>query len=276
MLNMTTHSHGKLNQLQQLPDGVLVDAAWLERYGYSSSLRSQYVKAGWLNQPAPRVYRRSHVELTWEQAVISLQSFMDYPLTVGGRTALEELGFSHFLGDQREVHLYGPTKPPGWLAALPLSVTFRWHNSARLFDDEPEPSAQDSAPAEVPSLLPGGYAASGGTMRWPLRLSSAERAILEWLDELPARDSFHHLDMVMEGLTNLSPRRLQTVLQNCRSVKVKRLFFYFADRHRHAWLSQLNKSVIDLGTGKRHLVKGGKLDPTYLITVPEEMAHGLS
>lgn len=273
---MATYSHGKLNQLQQLPEGVLVDAAWLERHGYSSSLRSQYVKAGWLNQPAPRVYRRSHVELTWEQAVTSLQSFMDYPLTVGGRTALEELGFAHYLGEQREVHLYGPTKPPGWLAGLPLQVAFRWHNSARLFDDKEETSAHAPAPVETPSLLPSGFMASGGAMRWPLRLSSAERAILEWLDELPTRETFHHLDMVMEGLANLSPRRLQPLLQNCRSVKVKRLFFYFADRHRHAWLSQLDKSAIHLGTGKRHLVKGGKLDPTYLITVPEEMTHGLS
>lgn len=32
---------------------------------------------------------------------------------------------------------------------------------------------------------------------------------------------------------------------------------------------------MDLGTGKRVLVKGGKLDPTYLITVPEEL-DGLS
>lgn len=272
---MAKQSHGKLNQLQQLPDGVLIDAAWLERRGYSSSLRSQYVKAGWLNQPAPRVYRRSNGALTWEQAVTSLQAFMEYPLTVGGRTALEELGFAHYLGQQRDVHLYGPSKPPGWLAHLPLDVAFRWHNSARLFDEAPETSAVPSAGEGTPPMLPGGFMASGGTLRWPLRLSSAERAILEWLDELPNRESFHHLDMAMEGLANLSPRRLQPLLETCRSVKVKRLFFYFADRHRHAWLGQLDKKAVDLGSGKRGLVKGGKLDPTYLITVPEDM-HGLS
>lgn len=275
MLSMTVASLGKLNQLQKLPDGVLVDAAWLERHGYSSSLRSQYVKAGWLNQPAPRVYRRSHGDLTWQQAVTSLQAFMDYPLTVGGRTALEELGFAHYLGEQRDVHLYGPTRPPGWLAALPLNVTFRWHNSARLFDAVQEKSTFEPVAKESPSLLPGGFMASGATMQWPLRLSSAERAILEWLDELPDHESFHHLDMAMEGLANLSPRRLQPLLERCRSVKVKRLFFYFADRHRHAWLGQLDKAAVDLGTGKRRLAKGGKLDPTYLITVPEDM-HGLS
>ena len=36
-------------------------------------------------------------------------------------------------------------------------------------------------------------------------LSSPERAILELLDELPKRESFHQADMLMEGLTNLRP-----------------------------------------------------------------------
>ena len=64
---MAAGNRGKLNQLQQLPDGALVDAAWLERRGYSSSLRSQYVKAGWLNPPAPRVYRRGNSPLGWRE-----------------------------------------------------------------------------------------------------------------------------------------------------------------------------------------------------------------
>jgi hypothetical protein len=43
-----------------------------------------------------------------------------------------------------------------------------------------------------------------------------------------------------------------------------------ADRHHHAWLNRLDKDSIDLGTGKRMLVRGGKLDRVYQITVPEE------
>ena len=72
---MATGNRGKLNQLQQLPDGALFDAAWLERRGYSSSLRSQYVKAGWLTEPAPRAYRRGNSPLGWREAIISLQTF---------------------------------------------------------------------------------------------------------------------------------------------------------------------------------------------------------
>jgi hypothetical protein len=104
-----------------------------------------------------------------------------------------------------------------------------------------------------------------------MRLASAERALFQLLDELPAHESFHQVDKLVEGLANLSPRHLQIQLEACRSVKVKRLFFFFADRHRHAWLDGIDKDAVDLGTGKRMLVKGGKLDPTYLITVPGDL-----
>jgi len=279
MLSMATENRGKLNRLQQLPDGALVDAAWLERRGYSSSLRSQYVKAGWLNQPAPRVYRRGNSPIGWREAIISLQTFLESDLTVGGRSALEELGYGHYLGRRREVHLYGAQRPPGWLAALPLEVKFVWHNSRRLFPDDPvvtrSDDAQSGASGEPLPVLPDGFLISDGTAKWGLRLASAERALFQLLDELPGRETFHQVDMLMEGLANLSPRSLQVQLASCTSIKVKRLFFYFADRHRHAWLERLDRSAVDLGTGKRVLVKGGKLDPTYLITVPEEL-DGLS
>jgi hypothetical protein len=52
-------------------------------------------------------------------------------------------------------------------------------------------------------------------------------------------------------------------------VKVKRLFLWFAEKHDHAWLKQLDR--IDLGDGKRMLVRGGKLDPKFNITVPENI-----
>src|SRR3546814_5046816 len=61
----------------------------LEAHGYSSALRSQYVRAGWLESPARRVYRRSRAPLTWPQVVISLQTVLDLPLTVGGRRSEE-------------------------------------------------------------------------------------------------------------------------------------------------------------------------------------------
>jgi hypothetical protein len=55
----------------------------------------------------------------------------------------------------------------------------------------------------------------------------------------------------------LSRRHGEASLATCHSVKVKRLFFFFSDRHQHQWLKRLNKEVIDLGRGERMLFKGG-------------------
>ena len=79
------------------------------------------------------------------------------------------------------------------------------------------------------------------------------------------------INVLMEGLRNLSPRRLQVLLVDCRSIKVKRLFLFMADRHNHAWFRRLDMTRIDLGSGKRSLIEGGRYDPKYRITVPETL-----
>ena len=113
-----------------------------------------------------------------------------------------------------------------------------------------------------------------GQWKWPLTLSAPERALLELLDELPLRETFHQVDMLMDGLSTIRPLLMESLLVNCRSVKVKRLFFFFADRHDHAWRKHINRDNVALGSGKRMLVKGGKLVPKYNITVPEDF-HGV-
>ena len=253
---------GKLNLLERtLPEGLLVDAAWMERHGYSTSLRSQYVSAGWLMQPARGTYKRPLGQLTWEKVVVSLQTLLGRDLSVGGRTALDLQGFSHYLSPTGPsvIHLYGVAPPPGWLAKLPLPQSFRFHRAQALFRKLPE----------KPALQEGTLRQISVASDWQLKVSAAERALLEMLDELPRRESFHQVDMLMEGLGALSPRRLQLLLADCRSVKVKRLFFWFAARHPHAWVKQIDRNAVDLGSGKRALVKGGKLDPDLLITVPD-------
>ena len=259
-----------------------MDAAWLDRNGYSRSLRNHYVSAGWLEQPSHRVYRRPQGVLGWEAVVISLQTLLDLPLIVGGRTALQLQGFSHYLAESvREVHLYGPTPIPTWLEKLPLDVTFRHHNNERLFRNDPVSRGVTSMNWNLEEnrgwstdSLNGFRQITWGPWEWPLTLSTPERALLELLDELPKHESFDHADKLIEGMSNLSPRRLAKLLADCRSVKVKRLFFFFADRHLHAWRSRLDPKDFDLGSGNRALVKGGKLDPTYRITVPEDL-HGV-
>jgi len=217
--------------------------------------------------------------LSWEQAVISLQTILGQKkLVVGGRTALALEGYEHYLLDEvATVHLYGPESPPSWILKLELPQRFVFHNSRRLFQEGAATGAEGVASEESGTGATNGLQETSlrtlhwGQWDWPLIISRPERAILELLDELPGRESFHQADVIMQGAATLSPKRLQVLLDRCLSVKVKRLFFFFADRHQHAWLRHLDKASVDLGSGKRMLVRGGRLDPDYLITVPKEL-----
>lgn len=279
LFNMVEQITRKLNRLeQQLPEGLVVDTAWLNEHGFATNLRSYYVATGRLEQPARRVYRRPRGTLSWQQVVISLQTLLlRNPLTVGGRTALELQGFAHFLREsEKEVHLYGPKPPPTWLYALRLSVRFLYRNDRTIFRNEPVHFGTTSLAWDVAKnkLADAGADTSftvqpWGHWDWPLTLSTPERAVLELLDELPAHESFEQADKLFEGLTSLRPRRLEKLLRDCKSVKVKRLFFFFASRHPHSWTKFVKHENFDLGKGKRVLVKGGRLDPVFLITVPK-------
>lgn len=280
MLTMSELKGAKLNQLERLlPEGLLVDAVWLSARSYSTSLRARYVASGWLEQPARQVYRRPRGRLDWRQAVVSLQTLLGRRLVLGGRTALETQGYAHYLAqDRSEIYLHGLERPPGWLFALPLPEIFLYRNSRPLF-------GEDLAGIEFPPLVAdsaeiwesGAFQEAGlrvlpwGHWDWPMTVSAPERAILELLDELPDRESFHQVDMLMEGLSDLSPQRLRRLLLRCRSVKAKRLFFFFADRHRHAWLGRIAREEIDLGSGKRSFVREGRYDPVHRITVPRDL-----
>jgi len=290
-------TEGKLNWLQRnLPEGLVVDAAWLERNDYSRPLRSQYVKSGWLDQPARGIYRRPSAGfqppqsatkgqgLLWQHVVISLQTLLNLPVSVGGRTALELQGFAHYLtaAGPREIHTYSDKPLPGWVSKLKLDTPLVFHNARKLFKLSAIPHGSGlpnenllTAPSSGSDSVHGGFIRqSWGHWEWPLLMSAPERAILELLDEVPQRETFHQADMLMEGLRNLSPRRLHTLLVDCRNVKVKRLFLWFAERHNHAWLNKLDRKGVDLGHGKRMLVRGGKLDTKFNITVPERLDAG--
>ncbi len=249
--------------MRSLPEGLLVDSKWMESEGYSRALRKQYVDAGWLDQPVRGVYRRPRGPLGWEQVVASLQSLLAYPVSIGGRTALELQGYAHYVSPMlQDVYLYVDGKLPGWVSKLPIDQEFRIRNRARL----------------LPKIEPRTFENKGSNRKGALReiehdvfsliVSAPERAILEMLDEIPRHETFHNADVTMEGLVNLRPKVMQSLLEQTKSIKVKRLFFFIADRFNHQWFSKISREQIDLGAGKRAIAERGKLDPTYLITVP--------
>ncbi len=268
----------KLNRLQHLlPDGLLVDARWLTAQGYSRQLRSRYVEGGWLERLGRGLFRRpSTSPFHWQQVVASLQTLLGRNVVVGGRTALELQGYVHYPSPDgpSAVYLHGDDGPlPGWMRTLD-GPRFVHRNTRRLFPSRPIAQAMDAYREAGPGngLTPSDDLAWRRLdFPWGVVMSTPERAVLELLDELPSRESFHEADMLMAGMVKLRPGRMSRLLSDCRSVKVKRLFLWFADRHGHQWFGRLDFGGVDLGHGKRMLVRGGKFDSKYRITVPEDV-----
>lgn len=287
---MVKQKEGKLNSLELLLEGgLLVDSHLLRAKGYSTSLVSHYVSTGRIEQVTRGVYRRKLGQaewqqeigkLTWQQAVVSLQTvLLRDPLYVGGLSALELQGFAHFVKQGAPtVHLYGPKPPPSWLHKLPLEAKFRYHNERTLFGNEPIHHGLTNQSWKIDQNK--GFIKidedhhlrnPAGARGWPLTLSTPERAVLELLDELPDDESFGHVDKIFEGLSTLVPPRVDKLLKDCTSIKVKRLFLFFASKHQHAWAKQLKHQEYELGTGNRVIAKGGRLDKQFKITVPSDL-----
>ena len=102
-------------------------------------------------------------------------------------------------------------------------------------------------------------------------VSCLERAILECLYLAPKFVDLIECYYIMEGLTGLRPNVLQELLESCTSIRVKRLFFYFAEKANHVWPQFIDKKNIDFGKGKRSIVKNGFYNSKYQITLPKEL-----
>jgi hypothetical protein len=271
MHSVATRNEQKLNLLlRTIPPGMVVDAGWLSEAGYSTSLRSQYVAAGWLERPARGVYKTPARELTWEAALASLQHLMHRALHVGGRSALELHGYGPNLapGAPSSVVVYSDEPLPSWLGQLPDMPRFERRTIAPLLPIEAS-DATDPTVGARRTIAPLDMVA-----HYPLRTSVPERAWLELLDDIPHRVTFELADAIGEGLRTLRPALMQQLMESVRSVKVRRLALWFADRHTQPWRDRLDRDHIDLGTGNRTLAAKGRLDPTYLITYPRSLDAG--
>jgi hypothetical protein len=254
---MPIHSTKSLEQC--LPEGQLADRRWLRLHGFDRPRVDYFLRSGKIEALARGVYRRPGPPLKWEHVVFSLNE-IGYPVRVGGQAALNLQGLAHYLpvGKPQRIDLYGQTKVPAWLDNFQESFRFMLH-TRKLFDALPDASV---------------YHMPFGAWDWPIPCSTPELAMIEFLAGVPDAGGFSKAEKYFESAVNLRPDILRDVLLSCTQVKAKRLFMWFADRHGHAWRERLATKGIDLGRGKRMIVKGGTYDANYQITVPREMNGG--
>lgn len=272
------------NRVRAFPAGLLLSASWLREHGYPSNLLAYYVSAGKLESPARGVYRSPGTPLKWQSVVATLQLNEGSWSHVGGRTAIVQRGLGHYARSREAetVQLFGPETLPSWVNKLGLPERFQQRSDAafgelRVYRDEKgvlHRFGQKEEPIfaeKLPEL--GLVEVKWGTFDWPLIFSTEERAILELLQNVPERESIHEAYVLLQGLVNLRPQRLSTLLRVCQSIKGKRLFLALAERIGHTWFGHLDLKGVELGSGKRSIFPGGKLDAKYHITLPADLGE---
>lgn len=253
---MAIHQLTKLNRLVTgWEAGTLGVTSHLISLGYSRILLSYYKDSHWLEPFGRGAYKRAGDEVNWLGALYTLQTQLKLPVHAGGKTALELRGYAHYLpARQGQVFLYGPRG-----LIIPL-----WFNEDRL-GVEIHVTRTNIFPVEMKEGFTE-FKEKG----FFVRISAPERAMMEMLHLVPKNAGFSEAQLIMENLTSLRPDLVQILLEQCRSIKVKRLFLYTADKCDHTWLSKLDLTRVDLGRGKRMIVPKGRYNAKYQITVPAE------
>ena len=253
---MSSQSISKLNRLlQNWPKGTVATQVYMQEYGVSRQLTRRYLYSGWIWRIGRGAYVKSGETIDWLGGVYALQTQLGLRVRVGGITSLSLLGYGHYLplGRDTVVHMFSENKEklPRWFLDYEWTVRIK-HHHLHLFDD--------IADKGLTTLDRGNFT---------VRASSAERAILEVIHLATTNEGFDHAVELIAGLTTLRPTMLQTLLENCRSVKVKRFFLWAAEHAGHKWFENIDTAKIDLGKGKRVLYRGGEMNPKYQMTVPK-------
>lgn len=250
---MNTENRTKINQLlANIPQDVVLQSSWLIKEGYSLDLQKYYRKSGWLKALGNGAMYRNNNEPGYEGGVYALQMQSGLSVHPGGRTALTIQGRAHYIEfNAVKIWLFGSEneKLPTWFK------NHKWNQQIQF-------KATSFLPADL-GLINFTFA------NFTIKISSPARAILECLYLSPEKFDIVECYELMENLNDLRPALVQELLEACNSIKVKRLFLFMAEKLNHGWYKHLILSKIDLGKGKRSLVKDGIYISKYQITVPE-------
>lgn len=254
MQNLSNERHGIKDLLIGWKDNTIKTALELSEFGFYSQLLNKYSKSGWLDNPAYGIYAKAGSKLSWPAAINALQR-QHFPVHVGALSALKLHGIVHYLTfdeSKEQLFILNPSSKkkelPKWVSVI---VSKYHYHQLHMFKNNNDGLLQQNVDETA------------------VTLSSPERAILEMLALVPKYVSYSHAYELVEGATLLRPEVMQKLLENCTSIKVKRLFLYLADRHNLPLLEYLDQNKLTLGTGDRLIAGGGTYSSKYKISVPK-------
>lgn len=222
--------------------------------GYSRSLQHRYLKSGWLKTVGAGAFCVLGAEVSVYSGVKALQDEYGLDVHIGGKTALELNGLAHYLmlSDKSKIQVFSRRPLPKWFK------NYQWKDSEL---EVINTKFLNTDAGLIEKTLEG----------VSFKISNPARAILEILYQAKTDEDYSAAYEALENLTGLRPSVVNELLMNCNSIKVKRLFLLFSESLNHSWLKGVNKEEVDLGNGKRSLVKDGKLNKKYQITMPKSL-----
>lgn len=251
---MPLSNANKINKLlsEGLPNGLYF-SEWLAANGYSPQLLRQYRNSGWLEMLNRGVYYRAGEQLSAYAAVASCAKQTQNNLRLAAHSALELHGVMHFV----------PMGKPRTMVTTNQRHKMLWLQSD-MFDREFHYFFTPQLPAEEPEIW------SDHGLQLPA--SSQELAILECLYLAPQWYSYIDVFYLMEMLSTLRPKLVQTLLERTTSYRVKRMFLYMAEKAAYPWWKKLDLSRINIGTSTMQMAEdGGAYINKYKITIPQEL-----
>jgi len=215
-LNLWKQRHAEPKKLWEiLPTGYITTNTALSEAGFTVHQIDNYLKAGDIELLFSGVYKSPDTTLSWEGAVASFARLGE-DTSVGALNSLEHAGHGHYpTTSQHQTHFmytYSRRVHLWFNKVLPnLKVVTRKH--ARLLNKKQYTAVffHHTNSYKKPAI--------------ELWQSKPELAILEFLQGVPKQASFELADLLIQGLTTLSPKRLDSVLMCCNNIRVKRLFF---------------------------------------------------
>lgn len=250
----------KLNWLvSHTSPGSLVLQPWLTEHGISYSLAQKYTQSGWLNKVAAGVYYRpdasGNLRPGWCDALQALVQQLHLPVHLAGLSSITHQGLGHYLQLHSEQVWVGVKKRQS------LPIWFR-EFSAQQWLYCGNHKLHDVCEKDIITLSINGR---------ELKASCPELAAYEVVDAIGKLISFEHASELFQGLVNLSPRKVQSILERSSAIQTNRVFLFLSHYHGHQWARRLDEAKVSLGAGKRQVVTKGRFDERYQITVPESL-----
>ncbi|OFZ63512.1 MAG: hypothetical protein A2577_06500 [Bdellovibrionales bacterium RIFOXYD1_FULL_36_51] len=242
----------KLNQiLLDWSNEDIHGLVWLRDRGVEQRLAYSYYEDGYLEKLGPGVFVRKKDDVSPYALIRFLQEELKLNLHVSGRTALELQGHSHYvaMGARLRVYLtsYEDKVFPKWVKKLENKFELIFKKSSLLSKED--------------------FLITHNESGFNFKVACRELAILELIETLDLSWSLETAENYTESLMTLRDEVLQKVLEDCKSIQAKRVFLYLAEKTNLPSFHKLKLDKINLGTGKRVVVKSGEFNKKYMITV---------